>query len=113
MPLDYHLIDTTGRIKLTKYFDRYLDDEGFFVSYHPYAGINVVGIDYDAVEKRNKVKKYEKTFECEFCQRPLGKLVNKRGRTTGYYCVYCNTTTTTRDAKNLKEITVERKEESI
>jgi hypothetical protein len=95
---------------LTNYFDKYLDDEGFFVSDHPYAGIAVIGIDYDAVEKKKK-KTYETTYECEFCSRALGRLVNKRGRTAGYYCVYCNTTTSTRDAKNLREITVEREEE--
>jgi hypothetical protein len=98
-------------INMTKYYDdRYLDDEGFFVSYHPYAEIAVIGKDFDAIEKRKKKKVYVKTFECEFCRRELGRLVNKKGRTTGYYCVYCNITTSTRDAKNLREIIDEREE---
>jgi len=107
--IDYHSIDTTGRIKLTKYFDRYLDDEGFFVSYHPYAGIAVIGKDFDAIEK--KKKKYDITYECQFCRRPLSKIISKKNRTTGYLCAYENITFTTHEVKNLREITVERKEE--
>jgi hypothetical protein len=97
---------------MTKYYDdRYLDDEGFFVSYHPYAGIAVIGKDFDAIEKRKKKKEYDITYECQFCQRPLSRTVSKRNRTTGYLCAYENITFTTREVTNLREITVERKEE--